>query len=505
MPETSNEFTRRPSATGRPFSKQAAAILLLILIAGLGLRLYRLNDQSVWFDEAFSLTAANRPLGEMTATVVEDFVHPPLHYYLLHGVFRTLGFGDFQARLVSVVFGTLTIAVMFLLGRYVYDTAAGLIGALLMAVSQLAVMYSQEARPYAMAVFFTACSILCFVVALRERRRMAWAGFLLFGILMLYTHYYTVLILAGLLLYDVVARRNQPGIPVRWWMVWGAVLALAFLPWLASGVVGNALHSPRTIPAGQPPWILDQWSALIRDVNRFDNGAVDGLRAKVPWWSFAAGGLLFVWPVWLAVRRLASRATALPENRGDVRSTALLATLWLAPHLTLMILALKGVPYDVRYALACTVPYYLLAGRGITIMRSRIWRCASLAGILLYSGYALRADYFIPYKENYRDALGHIANAQQPGDCALFFPDGTLPLQWGVYHAGQTPPRIIRPEPETSDMEGCKRIWLVTYTKAAPPSGQLRSVHRNLTASFIEVERQHYFGVDVMLYARPPL
>src|SRR5438270_10225819 len=101
----SEEPASRTPDTRRRISKAAAVILLVILTAGLGLRLFRLGFQSAWYDEAGSLLTSNLPFGAMTAELVADFVHPPLHYYLVHGVFRTLGFGGVQARLVSVVFG----------------------------------------------------------------------------------------------------------------------------------------------------------------------------------------------------------------------------------------------------------------------------------------------------------------------------------------------------------------------------------------------------------------
>src|ERR1035437_7035285 len=123
-------------AAAKSLRPLATATLLVILLAGLGLRLYRLTWQSVWDNEAFSLTVSHLPSHEMTAKIVKDIVHPPLHYYLLHGVFRAFGFGDLQARLVSAVFGTITVGVVFLLAQYLFDTSTGLLASMLMAVSQ---------------------------------------------------------------------------------------------------------------------------------------------------------------------------------------------------------------------------------------------------------------------------------------------------------------------------------------------------------------------------------
>src|SRR3990172_4214446 len=80
-----------------------------VVFLGLALRMYRIDHQSLWGDEAFSLTVSRLPLSDMTGKLVRDFVHPPLHYYMLHAWFKWFGFGGFQARLLSAVFGTLAV------------------------------------------------------------------------------------------------------------------------------------------------------------------------------------------------------------------------------------------------------------------------------------------------------------------------------------------------------------------------------------------------------------
>src|SRR5579863_1086623 len=117
--------TRPLIEAGQPTSLRSlltTALVLCILLVGLALRLYRVNYQSAWENEAFSLNVSHLPFPEMKAKLVEDFVHPPLHYYLLHEVFREFGFGDYPARLVSAIFGTLTILAIFLLAQYLFDT-----------------------------------------------------------------------------------------------------------------------------------------------------------------------------------------------------------------------------------------------------------------------------------------------------------------------------------------------------------------------------------------------
>jgi mannosyltransferase len=507
-------FESKPKVETRPLieagqltslrSLLTTAVVLCILLVGLALRLYRVNYQSAWENEAFSLNVSHLPFPEMKAKLVEDFVHPPLHYYLLHEVFREFGFGDYPARLVSAIFGTLTILAIFLLAQYLFDTSTGLIAAVLMAISQLAIMYSQEARPYSMAVCLTAFAIYFFCVALRERNWLAWCGFVVFSILMLYTHYYAGMILACLYVYGFF-RRKQFRIPALWWSLALLALAAAFVPWLTSGVVEKALGSPKVTRVNQAPWYTAHWTAFFQDLNRFNNGYIRGLLDSSPWWCFIVAGLLFSLPVLLALKPRVSPGGTLGAKSLDRENSVLLAILWLAPHVTLVGLGLMGMQYDVRYVLFCIVPYYVLVARGIMTMPVPAWRIAWVAGIALFSGFALRANYFIPYKEDYRAALLHVAKAQQPGDCVLFYPVGILPRAWSVYQVGWTLPRIIGLQASDLRAESCERVWLVKYERMGVKKDELRRLEQKLQPSFIRSEEQQYFWIGTTLFERKQL
>jgi mannosyltransferase len=484
----------------------ATATLLVILLVGLGLRLYRLTWQGVWDNEAFSLTVSHLPFHEMTAKIVKDVVHPPLHYYVLHGVFREFGFGDFQARLVSAVFGAITVGVVFLLAQYLFNTSTGLLASMLMAVSQLGIMYSQEARPYAMAGCFSACAIYCFCIAWYERRWLAWCGFIGFAILMLYTQYFTWLLLAWLFFYSIFQRKHS-GIPALWWLVAAIAVVIAFTPWLTTGIIESALRSPKTSFKSQPFWFAVDRLTYIRDLNSFNNGNVDNL---INLRSFrrsclVAGGLLFSVPALLALRPLVSRGAAPTGRFPETQSLTLLAILWIAPHLVLIAMASLGMQYHVRYVLFCMVPYYVLAARGITTIPVPAVRAVWVIGIILYSSFALRANYFRPYKENYRDALLHLASAQQPGDCMVIYPDPRAELpywEWAVYLSSRTPPRVISADAIESDAGDCGRVWFLAGQVFPTDADRLHQIERKLPTFFTKIEEQHYFWVSTSLFAR---
>ncbi|MBC7224996.1 MAG: hypothetical protein H5T59_12115, partial [Anaerolineae bacterium] len=61
----------------------ATAVALAILLLALGLRVYRLDAQDIWWDEARNLDVAGRPLPSI-AWAPELDIHPPLYFYGLH-------------------------------------------------------------------------------------------------------------------------------------------------------------------------------------------------------------------------------------------------------------------------------------------------------------------------------------------------------------------------------------------------------------------------------------
>ena len=72
-------------------------------------------------------------------------------------------------RSLSALFGAATVPLAYCIGAELSSRRAGLITAALVAVNPMLIWYSQEARSYALLVFFCAASLLFFARALRTR------------------------------------------------------------------------------------------------------------------------------------------------------------------------------------------------------------------------------------------------------------------------------------------------------------------------------------------------
>ena len=132
--------------------------LLLILLGGTALRLFRLGADSLWYDETVSTYLAGSPLLELIRHTAGD-IHPPLYYALLRGWLLLMGYGsgradpagiglEFSAAFFSLFFGVALIALAYALARRVADRRVALVAAAAVAVSPYNVWYSQEVRMY---------------------------------------------------------------------------------------------------------------------------------------------------------------------------------------------------------------------------------------------------------------------------------------------------------------------------------------------------------------------
>jgi len=143
---------RRPWFTTERLRRSRLEIGLVVALTLLafGLRLYRLNDFLPPFhgDEGEMGTLAravldgrNRP--SYFGTGWMD--HPSLFYYLQAGSLALFGDSGTGLRMLSVMFGSLCIPLVYAIGRTGWGPAAGITAATLMATSHLCIQYSRIA------------------------------------------------------------------------------------------------------------------------------------------------------------------------------------------------------------------------------------------------------------------------------------------------------------------------------------------------------------------------
>lgn len=215
---------------------------------GLAVRFAGLDVQSYHHDEV--ITAARVIPGDFTDMlrhVRESESNPPLYYVLAWGWAKAFGTGEAGLRSLTVLFGAATVPVAYLIGRELARDRAGLIAAAIVAVNPMLIWYSQEARSYALLVFFGALALLFFARALRTGRGRDLALWALASALALCSHYFAVFAVAIEAAWLLVALRSRwrPALPAAGAVV---VVGLALLPLISAQEnpthIGWIDHSP---------------------------------------------------------------------------------------------------------------------------------------------------------------------------------------------------------------------------------------------------------------------
>jgi hypothetical protein len=136
--------------------------LYFILLLAAALRVFRIGDRDLWYDEAFTGVALKEKFWSMIDMIIKD-VHPPL-YYVTAKIFASFfNYSVAGIRLYSALLGVLGIWAIYLLAKDLFGKKSALWASLIMAVSPFAIQYSQEARMYALfGLFFVLASHFLF-------------------------------------------------------------------------------------------------------------------------------------------------------------------------------------------------------------------------------------------------------------------------------------------------------------------------------------------------------
>ncbi|MBZ0286055.1 MAG: glycosyltransferase family 39 protein, partial [Anaerolineae bacterium] len=123
--------------------------VLAVILLAFFLRFHNLGAQSFWNDEGSSYVQATRSFAEIASNAARD-IHPPGYYWLLALWRNFSGDSEFGLRSLSAFAGVLTVAFTYALGKRLFNSVAGLLAALFVALNTFSIYYAQEARMYAL-------------------------------------------------------------------------------------------------------------------------------------------------------------------------------------------------------------------------------------------------------------------------------------------------------------------------------------------------------------------
>ena len=202
-------------------------LILAVCLAYLLVRLWHLTDSCLWFDEIFSVHAAEHPWSEILWFVAQDLIHPPLFYLLLKVWIAIGGESLFWLRSLPVVLSLFALWPFYLLCRELKLKFPAIVTALfLFAINGALIKYSQELRGYSLLLFFSLVSTWLFS-RFYFRGKNIWI-LTIVNALMIYTHYFGWFVVAAEVLTIFIFQR----IKIRHVLIMLAIDFVAFVPWI---------------------------------------------------------------------------------------------------------------------------------------------------------------------------------------------------------------------------------------------------------------------------------
>jgi mannosyltransferase len=424
--------------------------LLALVVFAAALRFFRIDAQSLWYDEGVSAFQLTRSYPEILRAAALDS-HPPLYYWALKAWATAIPVANSEVvlRSLSAVSGVAAVVLTYLIGRRLFGTLVGCLAALLLAAAPLAVYYSQEVRMYALV---TALGLLA---AWAYDRRTYWL-YAVAAAAGLYTQYLAIAFIVALNVHALLWLRDR----TTWikWLAANAVAALAFLPWLSN--------------------FLDQQSRGLNTSPR----TAEGLALST---LMAYGGGLATRDVLLYGGAALAMLALLGLGLGtDWRAKTLVLLLWLIPLGLVIALGLRSGLFELRYLVVSLPGLTLLAALGIArLVRHPVPAVAIGMFALVPAAMGLSQQYFDPglQRDDYRGLVQAIQREARPSDAVVL----TAPNQvevFSYYYRGELPAfplpaqRPIDAEDTRQRLESIRgaheRVWLVSWAmNEADPRG----------------------------------
>ncbi len=371
------------------------AAALIVFLAAFALRTCCLTSQGLWHDEGLSWYLAKKSISALLSGTAHT-EHPPFYFLLLHFWMLAAGEGEFALRFLSVLWGTLSVAVIYALGRGLLRARAALAAAAVIALSPFHVWYSQEVRGYSVLTVLALVGSYLFLKAMESDRVVHWAGFAIASVASLYTHLLSALLLAYHFAWGGVASlRDRKRVAVL--AAAGIAVVIPFAPWIGA--------------------VLQQW----QENATYWQGTLDVTRTLGEIVASAAVGLTAgradVETV-ASVLLLASVAYGLAVNAGDRERHArwFLALAWVVPTALWLALAYRHPKFAPRYLLFLTPYLYLLAGRSAARWPGRVL----LLALALPMAFSLRNMYAgVNARPDFRGVVAYIDRHASPDDAIL--------------------------------------------------------------------------------------
>jgi hypothetical protein len=409
-----------PAAPGGHGSRWPLAVVVILAAGGLAFRII-VAHQSLFADELSTYwISATHGLGGVLkllysiGPIKHAEITPPL-YFMLAWLTSQFGHSPELLRLPSLIAGTATIPVVYLLGVRTVGRRAALTAAAVTAFAPFTVYYSANARAYAVMILAVTVSTLGMLLALDTGRARWWVLYAVASCAAVYAHYTAVFVLGAQWLWVMWAHPEARRAAV----IATAAAAAGVLPWL-------------------PGLINDYRSPTVKILNALSPFTFRDLRIDLTHWvigypeSFVAGLthlpgtpalILFALAALIGAAGLIS---AIARHRLPLRPDTVNPRMVLVAGLAVVTVAAEVVLGLLGHSLISTRdfgaswPYLALGAAAVLNLWER--RVALLAAVLAVAALVIGAATMLGgnfQRPDYRDAARDVLVHARPGDAII--------------------------------------------------------------------------------------
>lgn len=457
----------------------------MLLLLAAGTRIWGLDSFPVWTDEGWTVWASER-VYEVIPRIAEDR-HPPLYFGALALWQEAAGMSRPALRMLSVFSGLITAAILWRVGRRVFDERTAVIGVLLFAIMPVAVYYTREIRHFGWLLMTVSASSWAFLRVLHRPTLPRYTLYAVSVALIMYTLYMGFFVIIAQVIAALFVWRGSLADKAKFIGAWALALGL-FAPWLfvflryqlplmSVGIAGSG---------NVTGFAVDKLYGLLRDT------LGNGLPLLIVGWGLAAMLLVRRW------RTLPNRVAVLYVLMWGVGMFVLMAVIN-ASGFTL---------FRVRTITMLIPGFVLLAGWGLASVRGWLHWVLVLPLIVLTAYRALP----VQPRVDYPPIAAYLGEHYIPGDLivvetgwqddAFLFEmrnvvgwdaDVIRTLQW-VDYRGENKLVVLEVEDR---LRAAERIWVIHWNQPTQVASWLMGDHEPF--ELVEVT-YHPVGRELEVY-----
>lgn len=317
----------RSSKISRFLANQYVLLTAATLLAAL-LRFYKLGEWSFWIDELHTLEDILVPNDESSGQILSVLLDQPGTYALIFRNFtrfwisvslNLFGITEWGGRLAPAIIGIVSIPILYVPTKKIFNSTTGLLAAFFLAVSPWHIWMSQNVRYYPALLLFYTLAVLTLYLALDQNPWYIVLTILFLGLATL-ERMFALLFVPTIFVYLVFLKIFTDQAPK--WFSWRNIAILTAIPvimyfvfeaytifvlhepafisvFVSDKFLGSQTFGPRTIlvlnifSIGSPLVILGSLGGLVFALNRKPQGVIVTLAAMLPILIIVVLSLLF--------------------------------------------------------------------------------------------------------------------------------------------------------------------------------------------------------------------